>query len=120
MASGAAVQAISIAGAKMSVAEKLSKQLKGWLGTLGAWSKDSALEARVRFKIQDLLDQVKMSWQARREQNTVKKTEEIRKAAHAELGMIQTAVPDFLPGLNIAAAVAAPAKEVRVCRARLC
>jgi hypothetical protein len=105
-------QAISIAGAKMSQADKLSKQLKGWLATLNTWCTDTTLESRIRFKIQDLLDQVKMDWQSRRGQNTVKKTEDIRKQAHAELGMIQTAVPDFLPGLNISAAVTAPVREV--------
>jgi hypothetical protein len=105
------VQAISIAGAKMSQGDK-PKELKGWLATLQTWGTDTALESRVRFKIQDLLDQVKMDWHARREQNTVRKTEDIRKQAHAELGMIQTAVPDFLPGLNISTVVAAPVKEV--------
>jgi hypothetical protein len=108
----APLQAITIAGAKMSQAEKIAPQLKRWLATLDKWSNDNALEARIRFKIKDLSDQVKMDWQSRRTQNTVKKTEDIRKQAHAELGMLQTAVPDFLPGLNIGATVALSAKEV--------
>jgi hypothetical protein len=63
--------------------------------------------------------------QARRATNTVKKTEDIRKQAHAELGMVSTAVPDFLPGLNIGAAAAAVSKEARglllaSCASRCC
>lgn len=108
------VQALTIAGAKMSQADKIAPQLKRWLGTLDKWSSDQALEARVRFKIKDLSDQVKMDWQARRSaQNTVKKTEDIRKEAHAELGMVQTAVPDYLPGLNIGSTAVASTREVR-------
>ena len=50
--------------------------------------------------------------------NTVKKTEEIRKQAETELGIVSTtpALPDFLPGLNIGPAfpgIAPSTKRVR-------
>lgn len=83
------LQAISTSGAKMSDSEKIGKHLKEWLKTLGKWSDDPALEARIRFKIKDLLDQVRAGWETRHEKNTVKKTSDIRAQAHAELGMIQ-------------------------------
>ena len=63
--------------------------------------------------LQDLLDLVKAEWQARRATNTVQKTEDVRKQAHAELGMVNTAVPDFLPGLAIGSAATQAAKSVR-------
>lgn len=46
-----AMQALTIAGSKMSTSEKLAPQLKKWLGQLAKWSDDHALEPRVRFKI---------------------------------------------------------------------
>ena len=70
----------------MAQSEKISPQLKRWLGTLDTWSNDRALEARIRFKIKDLQDQVKMDWQARRATNTVKKTEDIRKQGARRAG----------------------------------
>lgn len=83
----------------MATSAKIEKHLKDWLKTLERWSSDPALEARVRFKIRDLLDQVRAGWVARHETNTVKKTADIRKQAHAELGMVQAMLPAFLQDL---------------------
>ena len=49
--------------------------------------------------------------------NTVKKTEEIRKQAETELGIVSStpALPDFLPGLNIGPAFPGVAAVKRVC-----
>jgi hypothetical protein len=115
------MQSIAISGEKMSKTEKTSKPLKQWLATLGAWSEDVTLEARIRFKIKDLQDQVAAGWHSRHETNTVKKTEEIRKQAETELGIVSTtpAIPDFLPGLNIGPAVPQAAKRV-CCRELHC
>jgi cysteinyl-tRNA synthetase len=48
------VQALSIAGEKMSKSDKVSASLQQVLKQLGKWGNDSALEARIRFKIKDL------------------------------------------------------------------
>lgn len=48
------MQALTIAGEKMSKTEKISKHLDEVVKKLGQWSNDTALEARIRFKIKDL------------------------------------------------------------------
>lgn len=62
-------------------------------------------------------DQIAAGWYSRMDANTVKKTEEIRKQAETELGIVSStpALPDFLPGLNIGPAFpqVAAAKRVR-------
>lgn len=57
-------------------------------------------------------DQIAAGWRARHE-NTVKKTEEIRREAHQELGIVQPQFPAFLPNLNLGAAAAKPDPRVR-------
>lgn len=48
------VQALTIAGEKMSKTEKIAKSLDQVVKKLGVWSNDPNLEARIRFKIKDL------------------------------------------------------------------
>lgn len=48
------LQALTIAGEKMSKTEKIAKNLDNVVKVLGRWSNDSNLEARIRFKIKDL------------------------------------------------------------------
>lgn len=57
-------------------------------------------------------DQIAAGWRSRHG-NTVKKTEEIRREAHTELGIVQPQFPDFLPTLNLGSAV--PKPDTRVC-----
>eukprot|EP00892_Ulva_mutabilis_P008950 jgi/Ulvmu1/6427/UM003_0056.1 len=101
------VQALTIAGEKMSKTEKIAKSLDKVVKTLGQWSNDSNLEARIRFKIKDLQDQIAAGWRARHG-NTVKKTEEIRREAQTELGIVQPQLPSFLPTLNLGPVVPKP------------
>jgi hypothetical protein len=63
-----------------------------------------------------LQDQIAAGWYSKMDANTVKKTEEIRKQAETELGIVSStpAVPDFLPGLNIGPAFPVAAAK-RVC-----
>ncbi|EIE25379.1 hypothetical protein COCSUDRAFT_46693 [Coccomyxa subellipsoidea C-169] len=87
---------LTVVGKKLEEVTKDKKRLDGYFAILEKWAKNKALSARVKFMIRDIVELRKSKWVPRRQKEEAKKISEIHAAAHAELGMIPSAV---LPGL---------------------
>ena len=66
------------------------------------------ISSRVRFMLRDILELRKSKWVPRRQKDEAKKISEIHAAAHAELGMMPTAMMPGLAPLPVQARAGVP------------
>lgn len=75
---------LSSTGQKLSANPKATQFVEGYFSALGMLSRDHTLPARVRFMLQDLIEQRANGWKARREESGAKTIAEIRKDIEKE------------------------------------
>lgn len=75
---------VSKTGAKMSTNQEAARQINGYFVRFESLTRDFTLPARIRFMLQDLIDQRGNSWKVRRQKASAKTIAEIHQQAKEE------------------------------------